>query len=49
MSFKFDASKLIKGIAEREIKTRAALGLYADTVAKKMETHAKSNYKWTKN
>lgn len=47
MSFKFDASKLIKGIAEREIKTRAALGLYADTVAKKMETHAKSNYKWT--
>ena len=47
MSFKFDASNLIKGIAEREIKTRAALGLYADTVAKKMETHAKSNYKWT--
>ena len=47
MSFKFDASKLIKGIAEREIKTRAALGLYADTVSKKMETHAKTNYKWT--
>ena len=47
MSFKFDANNLIKGLAEREIKTRAALGLYADTVAKKMETHAKSNYKWT--
>lgn len=46
MSFKFDASKLIKGIAEREIKTRAALGLYADTVAKKMEAHAKSNKPW---
>lgn len=46
MSFKFDASKLVKGIAEREIKTRAALGLYADTVAKKMETHAKSNKPW---
>ena len=46
MSFKFDASKLIKGLAEREIKTRAALGLYADTVAKKMETHAKSNKPW---
>lgn len=46
MSFKFDASKLIKGIAEREIKTRTALGLYADTVAKKMETHAKSNKPW---
>lgn len=46
MSFKFDASNLIKGIAEREIKTRAALGLYADTVAKKMEAHAKSNKPW---
>ena len=46
MSFKIDASNLIKGIAEREIKTRAALGLYADTVAKKMETHAKSNKPW---
>ena len=47
MSFKFDASKLIKGIAEREIKTRAALGLYAGTVAKQMEAYAKTNYKWT--
>ena len=47
MSFKFDANNLIKGLVEREIKTRAALGLYADTVAKKMENHAKSNYKWT--
>lgn len=46
MSFKFDANNLIKGLAEREIKTRAALGLYADTVAKKMETHAKSNKPW---
>lgn len=46
MSFKFDANNLIKGIAEREIKTKAALGLYADTVAKKMETHAKSNKPW---
>lgn len=47
MSFKFDASKLVKGLTEREIKTRAALGLYADTVAKQMEAHAKANYKWT--
>ena len=46
MSFKFDANNLIKGLAEREIKTRAALGLYADTVAKKMESHAKSNKPW---
>lgn len=47
MSFKFNASGLMKGIAEREIKTKAAIGLYADTVAKKMESSAKSNYKWT--
>ena len=47
MSFKLDASKLISGLAEREIKTRAALGLYADTVSKKMEAHAKSNKPWT--
>ena len=46
MSFKFDANNLIKGLADREIKTRAALGLYADTVAKKMESHAKSNKPW---
>ena len=47
MSFKLDASKLISGLAEREVKTRAALGLYADTVSKKMEAHAKSNKPWT--
>lgn len=47
MSFKFDASKLMKGLAEKEIKTRAAMGLYADSTAKKMEAHAKTNYKWT--
>ena len=46
MSFKFDASSLIKGLSEREIKTRASLGLYADTVAKKMESYAKTNKPW---
>ena len=40
-------NNLIKGLAEREIKTKASLGLYADTVAKKMETHAKTNKPWT--
>ena len=47
MSFKFDANDLLKGLVEREIKTRAAHGLYADTEAKKMEAHAKSNEPWT--
>lgn len=46
-SFKFDTSKLVQGIAEREIKTRAALNLYANVVSKKMETHAKTNFPWT--
>lgn len=46
MSFKFDISGLAKGLAEREIKTKDSLGLYADTISKKMEAHAKSNYKW---
>ena len=47
MEFKFDASDLLKGLADREIKVRASLGLYADTIAKKMETHAKTNKPWT--
>lgn len=33
------------GIAERKVK--AALGLYADTAAKKMEGYAKANRPWT--
>lgn len=47
MSFRFDASKMIKGIAATELKAKASLGLYADTVSKKMEAHAKTNYPWT--
>lgn len=47
MSFKFDSSKMLRGIAETELKAKASLGLYADTVSKKMETHAKTNYPWT--
>lgn len=47
MSFKFDISNVTKGLAEREIKTKAALKVYGDTVGKKMEVHAKSNRKWT--
>ena len=46
MNFKFDTNSLIKGLAEREIKVRSSLGLYADTVSKKMEAHAKSSKPW---
>ena len=47
MSFRFDASNMLSGIAEKELKTKAALGLFADSTAKKMERHAKTNYPWT--
>jgi hypothetical protein len=46
MSFKFKASKLLQGLAEKEIRTKAALGLYADTAAKKMENESKANATW---
>lgn len=46
MSFKFDVTGIAKGLAERELKTKAALGVYAKTVGKQMETHAKSNARW---
>lgn len=45
-SFRFDASKLISGLSEREVKLKASLGVYSDTVAKQMEAYAKSNRKW---
>ena len=47
MGFKFDVTNLMQGLAEREIKTKVALGLYGDTVSKKMEAYAKSNHPWT--
>ena len=46
MSFKFDASKTLSGLSETGLKIKASVGVYADTSAKKMENHAKNNYKW---
>jgi hypothetical protein len=46
MSFKFDPSNMLNGLAEAGLKTKAAVGLYADTSSKKMENYAKTNYKW---
>lgn len=45
--FRMDTGALTRGLAERELRTKAALGLYANTVAMKMESHAKTNYNWT--
>ena len=47
MSFKFDPSNMLNGLSEAGLKTKAAIGLYADTSSKKMENYAKTNYKWT--
>ncbi|MGL5507477.1 MAG: hypothetical protein ACRDB0_06220 [Paraclostridium sp.] len=46
-SFKFDTSGIAKGILALESRSMAALGLYGDSVAKKMEAYAKSNRPWT--
>ena len=46
MGFKFDASKMLSGLSETGLKIKASVGVYADTSAKKMENHAKNNYKW---
>ena len=46
MSFKFDASKMLSGLSETGLKIKASVGVYADTSAKKMENHAKNNYRW---
>lgn len=45
-SFKFDMSGILKNLAEKEIKTRVALNLYADTCAKKVESKAKASATW---
>lgn len=47
MAIKTDISKALKSIAEVELKMKAAIGLYADTSAKKLESHAKNNASWT--
>lgn len=48
-SFKFDTGSLLKNLAAKEMKTRVALNLYADTCAKKVESKAKANAPWSDN
>lgn len=47
MGVKFDASNLLKGLAEADIKMKAAVGVYCDTAGKKLETEAKKSAPWT--
>lgn len=44
--FKLDMGGIAKNLIEKEIKTRAVLGLYGDTVAKNMESYSKENAPW---
>lgn len=45
--FKIDTEDILRGLSEFEIKSRAAMGVYADTAGKKLEEHAKKNASWT--
>lgn len=47
LSFKVDISGALKGLVEAEVKTRAAIGIYANTAGKKLEAEAKKNAPWT--
>ena len=47
MSFKWKTNTLIISLADFDVKTKTALGLYGDTVAKKLEASAKANRPWT--
>lgn len=46
MKFELNMDEVIKGLSEKEAKTKAALGLYGDTVAKQMESYSKNNAPW---
>lgn len=46
-SFILDMGDILKNLVEKEVKTMAALNLYGDSVAKEMESYAKTRRVWT--
>lgn len=46
MGFKVDISGVLQGLVSAEVKTRAAIGLYADSVGTKLEAYAKEDAPW---
>lgn len=46
-NFKFDIEGVINGLSKFDIKSKVAIGLYADTAGKKLEAKAKANAPWT--
>ncbi|KEI12791.1 hypothetical protein [Clostridium novyi] len=49
MSFDVNIDGILRGLTRLETRSKVALGVYADTAAKKLEKHAKENAKWTDN
>ena len=47
MGFKVDASQLIKGLESFNNKGQTAIRMYAETVAKDLESYAKIHRPWT--
>lgn len=47
MSLKFDATDLVKGLADYESKAQIAIRMYADTSALKLQNYARKNARWT--
>ena len=47
MSFKWKSNDIIANLAGLDDKVKASVGLYGDTVAKKLEASAKANRPWT--
>ena len=47
MSFKWKTNTILTNLADFDVKTKTAVGLYGDTVAKKLEASARTNRPWT--
>ncbi|MCD3217484.1 hypothetical protein FDJ70_07590 [Clostridium botulinum] len=47
MSFDVNIDGILRGFTIFETRSKVALGVYADTAGKKLETYAKENAKWT--
>lgn len=47
MGFNFDASSMISGLNNAMSKSEMAVKMYAETAAKKLESHAKKSAPWT--
>lgn len=47
MSFRLDASSLLEGLSSTETRAKAAIRMYAETSALKLQNYAKEHARWT--